>query len=159
MNAVRDHFVYWMFDAEDRCLYVGMTRQPETRWYQHRQDKPGMVAQVAKRRMAGPFTIETARKLEREQQDDLIPLYDGHRSLGYKVVARPGVIERLRASHGFKNEAQLAKRMGMHHSQLSRVLRGAGAGTDFIASTLFIFGKDSFEEIFHIAPIHDRETA
>lgn len=75
-QGVREHFVYWMFDSDGDCLYVGMTRQPEQRWRRHRYEKPDMVAQIAYKRMSGPFLLETARKLEREQQDDLQPSWD-----------------------------------------------------------------------------------
>lgn len=75
-QGVREHFVYWMFAADGRCLYVGMTRRPEYRWHQHRYHKPEMVASIAHKRMAGPFPLETARQLEREQQEDLEPVYD-----------------------------------------------------------------------------------
>lgn len=72
----RDHFVYWLFDADGDCLYVGITKHPEKRWRQHRYEKPHMAAQVAHKRMAGPFPLPVARRLEREQQDDLQPRYD-----------------------------------------------------------------------------------
>lgn len=75
--GVREHFVYWMFDAEGVCLYVGMTRQPEKRWKTHQYEKPVMIARIASKRMAGPYLIETARRIEREEQDRLRPFYDG----------------------------------------------------------------------------------
>ena len=72
----RDTFVYWLFDDSGECLYVGITRKPERRWQQHCWQKPQMVDRVAHKRMAGPFTAQAARQLEREQQDDLQPIYD-----------------------------------------------------------------------------------
>lgn len=73
----RAHFVYWLFDVNGVCLYVGMTRKPEQRWAQHRAERPSMFKRVSYRRMAGPFDQLTARRLEREQQDALEPTYDG----------------------------------------------------------------------------------
>lgn len=75
-EGVREHFVYWLFDADGRCLYVGMTRQPEYRWKRHHYERPEMIAQVANKRMAGPFLLEAARKFERAEQDRLLPRYD-----------------------------------------------------------------------------------
>jgi hypothetical protein len=74
--GVREHFVYWLFDAEGNCLYIGMTRKPERRWRQHHWERPRMVAQVAYKRMAGPFLLEVARRLEREEQDEWQPRFD-----------------------------------------------------------------------------------
>lgn len=76
--GIRENFVYWLFAKDDECLYVGVTRKPETRWAQHRATKPDMYPQIAYHRMAGPFDLETARKLEREQQEDLNPIYDAN---------------------------------------------------------------------------------
>lgn len=75
-HGIRENFVYWLFDEEDVCLYVGRTRRPEQRWAAHRRERAAMVSRVAYRRMAGPFDADTARKLEREQQEDLQPVYD-----------------------------------------------------------------------------------
>lgn len=75
----RTHFVYWMFDKRGRCLYVGCTMFPRQRWYEHRCRRPEMVAQVASKRMAGPYERATAYRIEREQQRELSPVYDGHR--------------------------------------------------------------------------------
>lgn len=74
MSARRDHFVYWMYDEAGRTLYVGITRFPEQRLRQHR--RKAWFPKVATKRMAGPFTKETARKLEREEQDELQPIHD-----------------------------------------------------------------------------------
>lgn len=76
MSDSRDHFVYWLYDANGLALYVGVTRRPEARWRQHGYTKPAMVAKVASRRMSGPYTKDVARRLEREQQEDLQPIWD-----------------------------------------------------------------------------------
>lgn len=74
--GVREHFVYWMFDTNGDCLYVGMTRRPEARWRRHQSDRPEMASRVAYRRMAGPYLIQDARRIEKEQQLELLPKYD-----------------------------------------------------------------------------------
>ena len=81
--TIRDHFVYWLFDADGTCLYVGCTKRPEQRWRQHSALKKEMVAKVATRRMSGPYTFGTARKIEREQQYLLNPTFD-RRIAGWK---------------------------------------------------------------------------
>lgn len=72
---MRDHFVYWMFADDGDCLYVGMTMQPTKRWQAHRRN---FGAEVARKRMAGPYTKQTARAIEREEIKRLRPKYDGY---------------------------------------------------------------------------------
>lgn len=73
--GVRENFVYWLFDENDVCLYVGLTRRPEYRWRQHCWERAKMAGRVARKRMAGPYLIETARRIEREQQLMLLPTF------------------------------------------------------------------------------------
>ncbi len=73
MSVPRDHFVYWLFDSYGQCIYIGITRQPEQRWKAHCRR---FGDEVASKRMAGPYTPGTARRVEREQQDLLHPKYD-----------------------------------------------------------------------------------
>lgn len=70
----RDHFIYWLYGADGDCLYVGITIQPEARWKAHRRR---FGTEVARKRMAGPYTKATARRIERDEQDRLRPKYDG----------------------------------------------------------------------------------
>jgi predicted GIY-YIG superfamily endonuclease len=73
--ALRNHFVYWFYDADGECIYVGCTRHPEKRWRQHRQNSRRIVAETARCRMAGPYSYFMARRIERAQQFDLRPKY------------------------------------------------------------------------------------
>lgn len=75
----RDTFVYWMYDAEAVCIYVGVTKYPRQRWSQHQ--RKAWIGEVASRRMAGPFTAETARRIERQQQDELQPRHDQNQAI------------------------------------------------------------------------------
>lgn len=75
-SIARVFFVYWLFDDQDNCLYVGCTRCPRQRWDQHRVTRKDMVVETAHRRMSGPYTFAVARRIEREQQDRLTPKYD-----------------------------------------------------------------------------------
>jgi hypothetical protein len=75
-RTTRNHFVYWLFDTEGTCLYVGCTTRPAQRWKAHCVNRKQMVAETATRRMAGPYTRNVARRIEREQQDLLSPKYD-----------------------------------------------------------------------------------
>jgi predicted GIY-YIG superfamily endonuclease len=72
-------FVYWLNAADGSCLYVGITGQPEKRWYHHCHQRPEMTQQVAFRKMRGPFTLLAARRIERMEQDRLLPKCDGQR--------------------------------------------------------------------------------
>lgn len=79
METTRRHFVYWLFDVDGRPLYVGATRYPEQRLRQHMR-KP-WFGEVALKRMAGPFAKAVALRLERQQQDELQPRYDGRQKM------------------------------------------------------------------------------
>lgn len=155
-SHAREHFVYWLFDDADRCLYVGMTRQPEARFRQHRATKPDMIAQVATKRMAGPFGIDAARQLEREQQDDLSPVYDGrlNRPPGYTVGLRADAARQLRGKLCAEYNVDLAAGLDIHPAQVSRALSGKQApGTRFIAGVIDRCGLDfAFREVFEVVP-------
>lgn len=158
-QGVREHFVYWLFDSDDECLYVGMTRQPEERWRQHRRERPEMAAAVATKRMAGPFNEKTARRLERQQQDDLSPLYDGRvRPRGHVVALRPDAAQTLLAGFNAATSTELADHIGLHPSQISRVLAGKNLPSNgFISSVIDRCGLDAFDRVFQIAPDEARK--
>ena len=71
----RAHFVYWIYAKGGRCLYVGRTAFPEQRYQQHRQTNPQMMLQAGYFRMAGPYLIEDADRIESEQQELLKPTF------------------------------------------------------------------------------------
>ena len=156
--GVREHFVYWMFAKGDTCLYVGMTRQPERRWRQHQQRKPQMTAQVATRRMAGPFPLQTARRIEREEQRRLNPVYVEPFTRERRLVVDIGSLRYAAEVAGFQNDQQLADGMGITPSQLSRVLSGAcQPGNRFLAGLATVFGVESLQDLLIVLP--DEEAA
>ena len=58
-----------------------------------------------------------------------------------------------RAQHGIGNDTDLANRMGVSPSQLSRVLAGSHApGQRFVAGMVQLFGPGSFDQLFEIVP-------
>lgn len=69
----RAHYVYWIYASGGRCLYVGRTAYPEQRHQQHRQTNPRMMLQASYFRMAGPYHIVDAARIEDEQQQLLKP--------------------------------------------------------------------------------------
>lgn len=73
--GLRNHFVYVLKSRAGAVLYVGCTRRPEARWAQHRAQRPDMVALVASARMLGPYDYPTARRIERETQIRLSPIF------------------------------------------------------------------------------------
>ena len=62
----RDHFVYRVYDAAGELLYVGCTKRLDRRWIEHKTERPGMVAAMARIRLQGPYNRERARDLERQ---------------------------------------------------------------------------------------------
>ncbi len=152
---MRDHFVYWMFDTEGACLYVGITRTPERRWAQHQMTKPEMTDQVGSRRLSGPYTAATAREIERREQDRLRPRYDARYSgNSYTLALRNDALAKLSEQHGIKTGSELAQVLKIHQSQLSRIQRGLAApGERFLAGVLDAFGWDCLPDLFDIVPI------
>lgn len=155
-QGIREHFVYWLFDNRDECLYVGMTRRPEERWRQHCFEKPQMMKRVARTELAGPFDIAFARRHEREQQDQLRPSYDGrlhskHRTLRLRSDAGAKVLR----AFGAATYIELAEHIGLHRAQISRVLSGQHApGNRFIAGVIDCCGlKFAFDHVFEL--VHD----
>lgn len=72
----REHYVYRVFDAEGRLLYVGCTMRPAKRAKEHRDDrKPWIADVVGKPRLAGPYNYETARAIERRALMTESPLH------------------------------------------------------------------------------------
>lgn len=77
-DGLRNHFVYWLYDAAGNVLYIGCTRRPEARWREHAQGSyRQMVSETSRRRMAGPYDYDyaTARRIERSEQIRLRPKY------------------------------------------------------------------------------------
>lgn len=73
--GVRNHFVYVLSSDAGATLYVGCTRRPEARWAQHKAGRPEMAALVASARMLGPYDYTTARRIERDMQIRLRPVF------------------------------------------------------------------------------------
>lgn len=70
------------------------------------------------------------------------------------IVLRPEGLAWLRTQHGVTTDKQLALRVGLWQSNLSRVLNGtAEPGVNFIAGTLHTFGGwRNFDTLFEIVP-------
>lgn len=76
MNATsREFFVYRLFDATDRLLYVGCTNSLKRRWYEHRSQHGAMATAAARCRVQGPYPHPTARSIERRALDSENPVY------------------------------------------------------------------------------------
>lgn len=73
--ALREHFVYRIYDAAGRLLYVGCTKRPEKRWAEHHADLSRWVHEAARFRLSGPYNYDTARELERLALRDEYPLH------------------------------------------------------------------------------------
>lgn len=69
-----DQFVYWLYNAEGECIYVGCTFDPERRWHEHYRR---LGDEIVTRRVRGPFPRRDAFALERAEQKRLNPKYNG----------------------------------------------------------------------------------
>ncbi|RCK68312.1 hypothetical protein DT076_16835 [Desertihabitans brevis] len=77
MTTVRDTFVYRVYDADDRLLYVGRTRAPRRRRWQHEQRSP-WIEQAHRCVLRGPFDAFDAGEVEQELIACLLPLHNRH---------------------------------------------------------------------------------
>jgi hypothetical protein len=70
------------------------------------------------------------------------------------IVLRPDGLAWLKEQHGITSDKELALRVGIYQSNLSRVLKGnAEPGTNFIAGALNAFGGwRNFDTLFEIVP-------
>lgn len=133
MSARREHFVYWMFDESDRCLYVGVTRHPEQRWRQHQTARPHMTDRVHYRKMAGPYAAGAARRIEKLQQNRLQPTYDRRieatRRAALSLV--PGLKPTKASTYGVWQKLRvLRERSGLKAKELSQT---SGISTSYLS--------------------------
>lgn len=70
----RNHFVYRCYDADDRCVYVGCTKNLKRRMSEHRTQRTG--ASLAVRiKVSGPYTRAVALELEKQFMESEDPLW------------------------------------------------------------------------------------
>lgn len=70
-----------------------------------------------------------------------------------RLVLRLDKLQQLRQQHGdLENDQDLAYAIGVHPTQVSRVLRGASAGNKFVAGLALVFGKEALLELFDVEP-------
>lgn len=69
-----------------------------------------------------------------------------------RLVLRLDQLQRYRQEHGINTDHDLAVAIGVHATQVSRVLRGEQPGQKFIAGLLLLFGKESFLDLFDVEP-------
>lgn len=94
--ARREHYVYWVYDASDVLLYIGCSMQPKKRWAGHLADRREWTKYAARFRLQGPYSYETARRMERDAIDSHEPPFN------FDTVAvlslkrqRHGLVDRL----------------------------------------------------------------
>lgn len=61
---MREHFVYKIWDRDERVIYVGHTMRPESRWKAHRVTVPDLYAKAVGCKMYGPHEKPTALRRE-----------------------------------------------------------------------------------------------
>lgn len=77
----RTHFVYEAYDADGICLYVGCTKNPARRYYEHmngQEDARGWFdPYVTHWRVSGPYPKATALVIERKRINGYQPIFNG----------------------------------------------------------------------------------
>lgn len=74
MSDREDHFVYWLYNDSDDCIYVGSSRDPGRRWKEHYRR---LGDEMVTCRVAGPFTRRAALQKELGEQKRLNTKYNG----------------------------------------------------------------------------------
>lgn len=112
----RDSFVYSLYDAEGDLLYVGCTNNLARRWSQHQHERPGLAMSTVRCRVVGPFKRDVAMRLERETQEDELPImgwipgrrtWPQHRYIE-RLYYRPGPVTGRQKRRALKASEQLA---------------------------------------------------
>lgn len=112
-RTAREHFVYTIYDREDRILYIGCTRVPASRWKAHSHNNPGLVAAAARCKMRGPYTFDVARRIERAAIHTANPLFNLEKDKGRKLdevirlnqAARDAAARAVLADYGIEASA------------------------------------------------------
>lgn len=98
------HDVYWLYDSEDRVLYIGLTRQIEERLIQHSKDK-GWWEQISRVEVQAHPSRRAAFEAERDAIYAERPIFNKRRTPPPPVL--PPIIRRgepLRAVENFAGE-------------------------------------------------------
>lgn len=72
---MKDTVVYYAYDAEDVCIYVGSTCNVGHRMYLHRTTSPWWEHHT-RIEIDGPYTRDAARQREREEIFRLSPVFN-----------------------------------------------------------------------------------
>jgi predicted GIY-YIG superfamily endonuclease len=104
MTEPRDHFVYRVFDAEGRVLYVGCTGNPEVRYKSHMRGDDGGIRGWFGRFahhwvVTGPLPRSKALAIEEQAIRDLDPLFNTFKT-GIPRHLRRRRLEAYYISHG-----------------------------------------------------------
>lgn len=74
----------------------------------------------------------------------------------YRLAIRRDALTRIRKFNGIDSESELARLMGIHVGQMSRVVLGKSEpGARFIAQILGVLGVEFFSQIFAVLPPDD----
>lgn len=84
-DDVRNHFVYRVFGAQDRLLYIGCTQNLTARWIQHRFDNRHWTDQMERIKVQGPFCWRKARELEAAAVKSESPAYGWTPERGFEL--------------------------------------------------------------------------
>ena len=111
--------LYWLYDASDRLLYIGITRSPEWRWYGHASRSPWWP-QVQRREIVWHDSRPEARAAEIEAIGAERPLHNKYdRDLG-EIAAQ---LTELRVAAGLSGNA-LARKMSIVQSRVWKIEHG-----------------------------------
>lgn len=67
--------VYRLYDADDRLLYVGITTNPQRRWWQHARDKHWWP-EVTRKTVEWFETRKSAERIEKIEVEEEEPVYN-----------------------------------------------------------------------------------
>lgn len=60
---IRDHYVYRAYDKDGQVLYVGVTKRPRGRYWQHKR-RSAFIRRAVRWRVTGPLDKWKAEELE-----------------------------------------------------------------------------------------------
>lgn len=159
--------VYRLYDADNRLLYIGMSRDPKRRWAQHQAQRKPWWPDVVSRQVVWFPTRVIAEVVEREAIKEEHPLHnvkDGYaKPRKPKVHAGPlGIqiqLDWVMRQRGM-TLTELADRMDMHINNLSRIKLGKIKliGVDVLADLCYILECQPGDLLVYVEPEIDEES-
>jgi predicted GIY-YIG superfamily endonuclease len=141
-DPVQPTALYRLYDDSDRLLYIGITRNPEWRWYMHARKSPWWP-QVRRREIAWRDSRPEARAAEIEAIGAERPIHNKYDKGRAEIAAH---LTELRVAAGLSGNG-LARQMGIVQSRVWKIEHAQlTPSEDDIRAWARVTGRDEIAE-------------